>query len=438
VLLIYCSDITPRHAYIIPFILEDICGFETRLTSNHEEYRSYNGYTLNYNYRQHRENDLQVIPNGFLDLLTLQECSAWIDKEQTDLPLFIEGTGIDAKVFDPFAAAFYMLSRYEEYFNFKPDKYGRFEASASMLYHHDLLETPVVNKWSTSLKENILLKYPGIKQINKKAKELVSIDVDQAYAFRHRGFKRNILSLAKNLIFFKPNYLASQLNTIILRKKDPFDTYDYLESLKEKQNLEMIFFVNLGAYSKFDKNLDIKNESFRKLLLRLKNFASIGIHPSYYAIADPDKLHKEKKALEEALNEDVIKSRQHFFRLLFPHTYRELIHAGIREDYTMGFASHPGFRAGCCTPFFWFDLQKNTVTELKVFPVTYMDGALAEDLGLSKEEALEKINNLAKTVIQYDGLFLSIWHNHSINDRFFWKGWRTVFEKAINQVKQKN
>ena len=437
ILLVYCDHITTRNSYIIPFMLHDIAGLEVKLTTDREEYIAHEGPTLNYSNRKLREDDLVVKPNGLLNHAGLTKCKARMDKDNEPLPLFIEGEGLVADLFDPFAAGFYLLSRYEEYFEFEPDYYGRFEASSSIVYQHGLLETPLVNKWSQFLLTMIIAKYPDLKRSTRQAEEVVSIDVDQAYAFKHRGFKRNLFSITRNVFLFKFNYLGSQLRTIMLGRKDPFDTFHYLQEIKNKKQLELIFFFNLGSYSKYDKNLRGDSRALKRLLHRIRQYAAIGLHPSYYATEDLVKLHEEKQELEEATDETVNKSRQHFFRLLFPHTYRELMHAGIREDYTMGFASRPGFRAGCCIPFFWFDLQKNAVTELKLFPVTYMDGALAEDLQLTPSQASEKIESLIETVKQYNGYLLSIWHNHTINNQFAWKGWKEIFERSVGRINRK-
>jgi hypothetical protein len=432
-LVVYSNHINPRHEYIIPFMLETLAGFEVKLTSDPEEYVAAR-FKINYSNQPLTQNDIQVKRSGLLELTVPVQCIATIGKEETEHPLYLEGEGLAKRIFDPFSAAFYLLTRYEEYYPFEADQYGRFEAGSSVLYQNGMLEEPLVNKWALELKKQIQLYYPEIKSRHEKFTELVSIDVDQAYAFMHRGLKRNLFSFAKNLVSFKSAFIGSQLKTVFFREKDPFDTYDYLESITAKHHLQVIFFFNLGSYSRYDKNLNIRNEALRNLLGRLKQFASVGIHPSYFSSEDPEKLYREKTALEDTIGETVIKSRQHFLRLFFPHTYRELLHTGIREDYTMGFASHPGFRAGCCSPFYWFDLQKNEPTNLRVFPITYMDGALGEDMKLTPQQALEKIRSLANTVKHYNGCLLSVWHNHTINDRFFWKGWRNVFEKSINQL----
>jgi hypothetical protein len=434
-IVVYCEHITTRHEYIIPYMLETLAGFNLRLTGNIEDYTNSQDQPVNYSSKNIRSGELRILPSGLLDQQAIIPCKGFIDKEDGALPLYLEGDGISKESFDPFAAAFYLLSRYEEYFEYTADAFGRFEADASLLFHFDLLEEPLVNRWASDLKKKIQDHFPLLKAAPRSPQEILSIDIDQAYAFRNRGIKRNFLALVKNISLFKTNYLGSQLKTIFLRRKDPFDSYNYLKILSGEKQVKMIFFVNLGEYSRYDKNLAPSNRSLKKLLNRLKAFALIGIHPSYYASEKPELLHNEKKALETIVKEPVTKSRQHFLRMKFPHTYKDLVHAGIKEDYTMGFASRPGFRAGCCTAFKWFDLQKNAATDLTIYPITYMDGALGEDMKLSPGEALEKIDSLIATVKKYNGLLLSIWHNHTVNDAFAWKGWKTVFENSINKIK---
>ena len=66
-------------------------------------------------------------------------------------------------------------------------------------------------------------------------------------------------------------------------------------------------------------------------------------------------------------------SRQHFIRFTLPDTYRQLINAGIKEEFSMGYGSVNGFRASVALPFYWFDLEKNEATSLLVYLFCFMD-----------------------------------------------------------------
>ncbi len=123
------------------------------------------------------------------------------------------------------------------------------------------------------------------------------------------------------------------------------------------------------------------------------------------------------------------KSRQHFIRLRFPRNYRRLLNAGILEDFTMGYPSHTGFRAGICTPYYFFDLKKEMATNLKIIPFQVMDVTLRDYLGLSPQEATKEIGRLMAEVKEVGGTFVSIWHNETVTDLDGWKGFRQVFEE---------
>ena len=435
-LLIYSTHITPRVDYIFKLMLEEIAGFKINITTNKQEYLSYEGPSVNYSFETLKQNEVFVEPNGLLFQSSITALRAIIDKQNDESYLYLEGDVVDKNIFDPFAAAFYLVSRYEEYLSFAPDEFGRFEAKSSVLFRHDLLELPLVDKWSLTLQKRVQSVFPRIETRVRKFSQVVTIDIDQAYAFQHRGVKKNSISFVKNLVQRKTELLKTQVDLIINKAKDPYDSYQYLQGIQNETAIPFIYFVNIGVYSKYDKNLSPSNLAFKRLLNEINSYATVGLHPSYFSNDADLMLINEKNQLEKILDGTVKKSRQHYLKLIFPNTYRNLIEIGIEEDYTMGFASYPGFRAGTCTPFFWFDLEKNSVTGLKVFPTTYMDGTFIEDLNLTPHEADKKISSLTETVKKYNGCYISIWHNHTVSNQLYWKNWRAVFENSLKKLKE--
>lgn len=432
-LLIYSEHITPRVEYVFQFLLEEINGFTIRLTADKNEFYSFDGPSLNYSNASLKVSEVYIKPNGFLFASEMEPCKVNIEKTKEHIRLFIHSKNSNSSFFDPFAAAFYLLSRYEEYFAYTPDAFNRFEANSSVLYQYQLLEIPLIDKWGSEIKNKILTSFPQLDSKRKDFNSLITIDIDQAYAFKGRGIKRNLFSFTKNLFYFQSDWLGWQLKSVF-KNKDPYDTYYFLKEIQLKTGLPFIYFINAGKYSKYDKNLPAKNAGFQKLLRDISAYAFTGLHPSFFSNEAPSKFSKEKDMLEKIISKPVKKSRQHYLKLKLPQTYRNLIAAGIEEDYSMGYATHPGFRAGTCTPFFWFDLEKNEITKLKVFSITYMEGSLGEDLKMTPEEAEKKINSLVQVVKQYNGCHICVWHNHTVNDCFFWKGWKAVFEATINNL----
>ena len=83
----------------------------------------------------------------------------------------------------------------------------------------------------------------------------------------------------------------------------------------------------------------------------MNDFTEVGIHPSYESNADSKRVEFELRHLEDALRTPVTKSRQHFLKMRLPDTIRHLAELGITDEYSMGYASESGFRAGLACPF---------------------------------------------------------------------------------------
>ena len=138
--------------------------------------------------------------------------------------------------------------------------------------------------------------------------------------------------------------------------------------------------------------------------------------------------------MESIVNREVNQSRQHFLRLDFPNTYRRLIDLGIHNDYTMGYASQVGFRAGTSLPFYFYDLDMELQTPLMVHPFAVMDGTLNEYMELPIDDAQFLVKELMDRVKEVDGVFVSLWHNETVSDTRHWKEWKQVYEFTIQQA----
>jgi len=120
--------------------------------------------------------------------------------------------------------------------------------------------------------------------------------------------------------------------------------------------------------------------------------------------------------------------------LVLPDTYRNLINNDIVNDYTMGYAEVPGFRASICTPFPFFDLDQDTATPLIIHPFAVMDGTLFNYMKLAPELAIGIIEKLINEVKSVGGTFIPLWHNQTLNDDGEWKGWLNVYVKMAEMA----
>jgi len=336
--------------------------------------------------------------------------------------------------FDVFSAIFYLVSRYEEYQPFVRDNHGRFTAKLSVSAQLGILQKPVVNIWALKVKEILLEKYPDLKFPARKYKFIPTYDIDSAYAFLHKGLVRSLGGFLLAAKSFDWDDIAQRFRVLIGKEKDPFDTYGLQIEYQKKYKLKPIYFILFGRYGQYDKNLNTRNRTFRKLIKLLGDYASIGIHPSYTSNENLQQVVVEMKSLSNAIKKEVTFSRQHFLRLSMPDTYRNLIECDITDDYTMGYAYLPGFRAGICSPFHFFDLDMEIETHLRIHPFAVMDGTLKDYMGLGPDEATEVIGKLIEEVKKVDGTFISLWHNESLSNEKRWKGWLDVYEKMLEMA----
>ncbi len=118
--------------------------------------------------------------------------------------------------------------------------------------------------------------------------------------------------------------------------------------------------------------------------------------------------------------------------MALPVTYRALLRAGIRHDYTMGYAEAIGFRAGISSPYPFFDIERNYETALMIHPFAFMDTTLKGYLKQSPDEAWQSIKQLIDTVAEAKGTLSYIFHNENLSETFGWEGWRLIYEKILH------
>jgi len=422
--LIFVEQISERLIYTLDFVFKER-GLEYALTNDYEAFPLSSQPKLNYSDR-YFEGILQLEPSSLLfdeDLIVYGIHGGMFEKEECL---------IFNKVIDPLASIFYILSRMEEYTSTIEDEHGRFQARNSVLYRFGWMEKAMCDRWAVEflkyLDKNGLLSF-------KNKKHLVEIrptfDIDNAYAYRLKYGFRKILSSIRD--FLKGDTFRLNERKLVLKgaAKDPYDTYDYILSIANR-GFKINMFWLLGDYAKYDKNISFKDVRHQRLIRKMSQKTTIGIHPSYKSNSYEFYLLNEKERLEIILHRLVEHSRQHFLKLKIPQTYPSILTMGIKHDFTMGYAEQIGFRAGTARPFKWFDLHKNKVTDLTIHPFVYMDGTLNEYMKISAEESMLYIQKLHHEIEKFGGDFVFIWHNETIGNYGKWNGWQNVLEFTLH------
>ena len=426
-LLIYSTNYPSRLAYLCQQVFTNWLGLNVEWTNSRVDYLNYHGIKINYSRSILVKDDFLIPKCTFLIETTLKTHSFFPIVYNKIPALFASKVPKATFPFDLLATLFFHLSRYEEYLPFQSDVHDRFPASESWAYQNSCLQKPVVDLLVAFLKEKLKQQYPNIVFKPQKFQFSPTYDIDMAWAFCHKGWKRAIGGYLQDVRKGRFTFLKNRLKTHFLLQKDPFQKFDFLAALSRKFELSPIYFFLLGDYGLYDKNNSINTKQFRQLIQNIALENRIGIHPSYQSTNNQQIIEKEKQRLANITRKEIHHSRQHYLKLHLPRTYQQLIQAGITVDYSMGYASEIGFRAGTSLPFYWYDLEKEMRTDLLIQPFSVMEVTLKEYLKLSPEEAKIVIQDLIKTIKSVNGVFCSLWHNSSFSELEGWNEWEGVY-----------
>ena len=336
--------------------------------------------------------------------------------------------------FDLFGTIFFMLSRYEEYFEYEGDEYNRFTSKDSFAKRMGVLSRPLVNElieilwFSLSKIDNTL---------NRKKREFIktiSADIDNPYLPSNVSIKRLIRRLVGDLIVRKqPLDVFNTLISYIFFKLGFIFPDRYMRCLKwmmsenEKVGNIMSFFIipdNSGSEKNGVYMLDDKH--IINLLKEISNRGhKIGVHPSFHTYDDKDRITSEINKLRSFLkSNDIVcnyplESRQHYLRWNVHTTNKYLFDAGVKIDNSLGFNDHVGFRSGCCTSHNWYDSKERKQSSLIVKPLIVMDCSAVTSMGLgSTQLCLEEIIQIRDVCQYYKGEFSMLWHNSFFDEKF--------------------
>lgn len=431
-MLLYSLHITSRLRYIVGFISKELFDEEILITSDAAEYARYPLARLNYSDHAISDDDFFIRRTPLL----FQEGIEPQLIECFDLnyhKAFFETEGDFS--FDVLAASFYLLSRYEEYLPHEKDEYGRFAHTGSLAYREGFLNIPLVNIWLREFKTALTRKYPTLRFRYPSFKFIPTYDIDMAYSYLHKGWKRNMAGLLRSLIKGEWTRLVERVRVLRRRQQDPFDAYEWLDSLHLYCRMKAYyFFLVAGRPQGLDKNIAPDEKAMQELVRYHASGAyRVGLHPSWQS-GDEEMLLKEEVEWMECMTEEpVSRSRQHYIRLTLPQTYRRLVKVGIVQDFSMGYGSINGFRASVASSFYWYDLEKEAATELRIFPFCFMDANAFYEQKYTAGQAMNELMHYYHLIRKVNGLMITIWHNSFLGSDPQFAGWREVYETFLRE-----
>jgi hypothetical protein len=435
-ILIYCPEENPRVTWTFDLVFGQLLGVPYRITTFANELDHSDGPRLNYSFKP--INGIPFIESsGLLFARDIRDQSAKLipGEKWAGLPtIFPYEKNLSIIPFDIFSAVFYFVSRYEEYLPYEPDEHHRFRSTESLAFHLEIINKPIVNQWVIEFKKTLQAIFESALSFKEQQYKFIpTIDIDNAWAFAHKGLWRTIGGLWRD----RRSMEARNFRFQVLRdnQPDPYNTYELINRFHLEAKVHSTWFFLVANYGNYDKNISSRNLHFKKLIQRIDADNDIGLHPSYASSSAPALINNELERLAEMVGHPITRSRQHYLRIHLPDTYRALAHLGVKEEYSMGFADCPGFRAGIASPFRFFDLEENKTTDLTVYPFQIMDVCLFRYLKLNPEQAVKKIQDIVDEVKAVNGTFISLWHNESLSEWKEWRGWSIVYRQLLTIAK---
>src|SRR5450432_359725 len=181
-MLFYSDHKSPRLDYMLDLISNEILNELFIQTSDQSAYLSYSGAKLNYSSERFSDKEFYIKSHQLLFETGIREQQ--IKRfDFSGRPAFFQTDGDFP--FDIFAAVFFLVSRYEEYLLFQPDKYGRFPHHASVAFKENFLDFPLINYWLEDFKTALRMKFPELILRMKDFKFIPSYDIDIAYSYKY-------------------------------------------------------------------------------------------------------------------------------------------------------------------------------------------------------------------------------------------------------------
>jgi hypothetical protein len=432
--LVYAEKRTARLEYACEIALTEVLGTDFEVTEDADRYDQWSGPRINYS-RQADRGGLQLKPEGLLEERGIRMVPPPTGSLNEEIVPFPDDSMLG---FDALSAIFWMVARMEEYAPHEVDRHGRFDPRDCTSWKMGWITRPVAERWAIALGQ-ALEQSSSFTWKLAQYKFVTTIDVDSAYAYRHKGLMRSLGGFVKDVMGRDWANAVSRARTLIGLEEDPFDTYDRFSAIHRQHGAEVVWFFLLADYGMNDKGVPHRSPALQRLIRSLADHDTIGLHPGYQSHGavekrgHSEKLDREIERLRKISRRDVIRTRQHFLLLHFPDSYRRLIERGVQHDHTMGHAQIVGFRSGMSRSYRHFDVEKSCVTDLRIHPFAAMDATLNHYMGLSPAAAVAEVERLRDEVRATGGTLRILWHNESIADRWNWKGWSDVYAQLIER-----
>lgn len=415
-LIIFSSILTPRIKYIFNFIFKDILKAEVEFTGNKQYFLKSDHLKISYG-NEPQGDELFFKQTQLLFSNKVEEFNLKTTPFGEYLvPFPVNNSSLP---FDVFAASFFLISRYEEYW-FQNKSKEDFKANKSYQRKWKILNKPIIDEWALIIKNMISKKHPDFKFHDKKFLQQPTINFDVALNVPN-GFINKTKFIFSSVFSRKNNYLSSQYDRITGLGINNESVLAEIQQSFNMINVSPIYFAGFP-------NLKLEDFKANNISDLLKDQTVGLLRPCADDKQKVKEIKNELSKLRKIFPNQINLSSQQLEILKFPICYLNLLSAGITSDYSMGYEDTPGFRAGTCTPFNWYDLQLEKVTPLRIHSYCITDSALQY---LDVKEANINISFYMNAVKVVDGTFYTSWQLRSLSSNLKYKKLKTIFTEMV-------
>ena len=420
-LLVYTPKITSRLDFVFKHICTRILGLKVTFTDDVDTFHLEEGPKMVYA-KQNLEAAVFVEAHGLVHEVGFDDINIHMGMWD-EVPCFFACRRHSLIDFDIFSAAFYLLSRYEEYLPHVKDELGRFPAVKSLAHREGFLQQPVVDIWAMKFGRVLQQAFPELKFGERLTTAHYCVKVQTPFLYQFRGIGHNLVGVLNDIYRLRFDHLVLRAQVLFKLRKDPYNIFTWLTNASKNPNARISAFFFFGQSEKFKNYVNSRRKEILLLVKYVSDYMDTGLLYDAYGLEQLDLMKAEKKRLEALTHRPVGPACILDQQIDLPHRYRMLVELEVQQEASMYYHDEPGFRAGTCTPFLFYDLDYEIKTPLTVYPLVAEAGYLTT---LSEGDRFEQLKSLYREVDRVSGHYMLAFRNTDLIDQKRTKFWRKL------------
>ena len=261
---------------------------------------------------------------------------------------------------------------------------------------------------------------------------IITHDVDRFYKWK--VFK-SIFGESGRIFRGKSSWsLIEAWNSFLKRKEtDPFSNLIEIAELDKNMGFKSVFYF-MTTEERHPKNINDYHINDHNILDILKQLVSmdseIGLHPGILTFNDENRIRDQKIRLEEAVQQEVVRSRQHYLKYEYPTTFKILESIGVKNDSSILIDMSNVKEKDKRSTYFMSDEEGNRMN-ISQTPLVFMD---THHMQMKDDVILDILEKSVAPAKRDGGEVMILWHNNNIsNSREL-----GLYKEALEVIKSTN